>query len=104
MNAKQRPEQWNLLLQATNRKDYETAREICRRNGFDRDSQPEIRQMTGTTYYAQSDKGEVFFHTNSAELSRMLGKSPSYVTTIITKKKGEPIDTGPMKGWTIWKE
>ena len=105
MRASELPEKWQLVLDAINRDDYDLASKLAVRFEFDRDRQREQRGRKSIyTYFAQDTTGKVYSNANASELSRKLGKAPSYVAATVANREGRPVMSGDLEGWVFWKE
>jgi len=114
MRASKVPEQWQQVLDALNKNDYELANKIAVKYKFasktikeEEINYDDIRHIPKKgDYVAQSPNGDIYCHEFSGALSRYLGFSHSYVGTAISRlKKYDGITkSGKMKGWKFWKE
>jgi len=114
MRASKAPEQWQQILDAVNKNDYDLANKIAVKYKFaiKANKEEEIvyddirHEPLKGDYVAQSPDGKLYCHKVSAALSRYLGFSASYVGTAASrlKKHGGIAKSGKMKGWRIWKQ
>jgi len=107
MRASEAPDKWKLVLDTINRDDYDLANELAVKFEFDRDRQREQEnrgRRSIYTYFVKDTTGKVYSSTNSSELSKKFGKAPSYVRSMVAKRKGRPVTSGEFKGWVFWKE
>ena len=105
MRASELPDKWQLVLDALSLGDIELAHRLAIKYEFDQNKQiQKSGRKSGYTYFAKDAEGKIHSSTNSAELSRRIGKATSYVTVMIRKQKGRPVSRGDLKGWVFWKE
>lgn len=112
MRARHAPEQWQLVLDAINRDDYELANKLAVKFKFSTEAYKEKaaegvrhKPLQGD-YVAMDPDGKMYCHVIASDLSRHLGLSISYVGSAVPRleRYGGAIKKGKMKGWIFWKE
>lgn len=110
MRASEAPEKWREVLKAVNRDDYKLAHTLAVKYGFTENSVKrrivcdEIRRKPiKGDYVAQSPDGEIYCHRFARVLSRYLGVSNPYVSSVVSRTD-KTITRGKMKGWKFWME
>ena len=109
MRASKAPEQWQQVLDAVNRDDYELANKLAVKYGFGSAVNKEkiVDNIRHTPlkgdYVAQSPDGKMYCHERANALSMHLGLSFSYVASAIKRlgRQGGYSQSGKVKGYLI---
>lgn len=110
MRASQAPEQWQEVLNAINRDDYELANKLAVKYNFASKIKEETvyddvryEPLKGDSV-AMSPDGTMYCHESARALSRHLGLSESYVGAMVRRlAKHDGLSTsGGMRGWRFW--
>ena len=112
MRASRAPEQWQQVLDALNKNDYELANKLAFKYNFAINDKKEkayndIRhEPLKGDYVAQSPDGKMYCHEIASRLSISLGLSRSYVACAIGRlgANDKSPKSGRVKGWKFWKE
>lgn len=112
MRASRAPEQWQQVLDALNKNDYDLANKLAIKYKFaSKDNQEktynDIRhEPLKGDYVAQSPDGKLYCHEIASRLSISLGLSRSYVACAIGRlgPNDRSPKSGRVKGWKFWQE
>ena len=110
MRASRAPEQWQEVLNAINKDDYELANKLAIKYRFASRVKEETvyddvrHEPLKGDFVAMSPDGTMHCHEFARALSRHIGLSESYVGAMVKRlaKHGGLSTSGVMKGWRFW--